>query len=104
MNPAFKQQIETMHSLVTGYNLDRVTQANWQLNVQLKTLIGVALQVFTVYVDENPDIWSNEAKFKHYNLMYNHIKILKRIPLNEKSFNIIEHSVLELNKLYQRIL
>jgi hypothetical protein len=67
MNPAFKAQVETLNTLVTEFNLQNLTAEPWQLMNPLKAIIGVSLQVFTTYENEQTDIWKDDKKFKAYN-------------------------------------
>lgn len=103
MNPAFKAQVETLNNLVTEFNLQNLTAESWQLMNSLKVIIGISLQVFTTYENEQTDIWKNDKKFKVYNNMLTHIKVLKKIPVNDKSFNILVNSVNEFNKLIVKV-
>ena len=63
MNPAFKAQIENLNSLVIDFNLQNLTAKPWQLMNPLKAIIGVSLQVFTTYENEQTDIWKDDKKF-----------------------------------------
>ena len=103
MNPAFKTQVETLNNLVTEFNLQNLTAESWQLMNPLKVIIGVSLQVFTTYENEQTDIWKDDKKFKVYNNMLTHIKVLKKIPVNDKSFDILVNSVNEFNKLIVKV-
>ena len=99
MNPAFKTQVETLNNLVTEFNLQNLTAESWQLMNSLKVIIGVSLQVFTTYENEQTDIWKDDKKFKAYNNMLTHIKVLKKIPVNDKSFDILVNSINEFKDL-----
>ena len=103
MNPAFKTQVETLNNLVTEFNLQNLTAESWQLMNPLKVIIGVSLQVFTTYENEQTDVWNDDKKFKAYNNMLTHIKVLKKIPVNDKSFDILVNSVNEFNKLIVKV-
>jgi hypothetical protein len=103
MNPAFKAQIETLNTLVTEFNLQNLTAEPWQLMNSLKAIIGVSLQVFTTYENEQTDIWKDDKKFKAYNNMLTHIKVLKKIPVNDKSFDILVNSINEFRNLITKI-
>jgi hypothetical protein len=99
MNPAFKAQVETLNTLVTEFNLQNLTSEPWQLMNSLKAIIGMSLQVFTTYENEQTDIWKDDKKFKAYNNMLAHIKVLKKIPVNDKSFDILVNSINEFKDL-----
>lgn len=103
MNPAFKAQIEILNNLVIDFNLQNLTAKPWQLMNQLKNVIGVSLQVFTTYENEQTDIWKDDKKFKAYNNMLTHIKVLKKIPINDKSFDILVNSMNEFRNLITKI-
>ena len=103
MNPAFKTQVETLNNLVTEFNLQNLTAEPWQLMNQLKAIIGVSLQVFTTYETEQTDIWKDDKKFKAYNNMLTHIKVLKKIPVNDKSFDILVNSINEFKNLIMKV-
>ena len=99
MNPAFKAQVETLNTLVIEFNLQNLTSEPWQLMNPLKAIIGMSLQVFTTYENEQTDIWKDDKKFKAYNNMLAHIKVLKKIPVNDKSFDILVNSINEFKDL-----
>ena len=103
MNPAFKAQVETLNTLVTEFNLQNLTAEPWQLMNQLKAIIGVSLQVFTTYENEQTDIWKDDKKFKAYNNMLTRIKVLKKIPVNDKSFDILVNSINEFKNLIMKV-
>lgn len=103
MNPAFKAQIENLNSLVIDFNLQNLTAKPWQLMNQLKNVIGVALQVFVTYENEQTDIWKDDTKFKTYNNMLTHIKVMKKIPINDKSFDILVNSMNEFRNLITKV-
>ena len=103
MNPAFKAQIENLNSLVIDFNLQNLTAKPWQLMNQLKNVIGVALQVFVTYENEQTDIWKDDTKFKIYNSMLTRIKVMKKIPINDKSFDILVDSMNEFRNLITKI-
>lgn len=103
MNPAFKAQIEILNNLVIDFNLQNLTAKPWQLMNQLKNVIGVSLQVFTTYENEQTDIWKDDKKFKAYNNMLTRIKVLKKIPVNDKSFDILVNSINEFKNLIMKV-
>jgi hypothetical protein len=103
MNPAFKAQVETLNTLVTKFNLQNLTSEPWQLMNSLKAIIGMSLQVFTTYENEQTDIWKDDKKFKAYNNMLSHIKVLKKIPVNDKSFDILVNSINEFKDLIMKV-
>jgi hypothetical protein len=103
MNPAFKAQVETLNTLVTKFNLQNLTSEPWQLMNSLKAIIGMSLQVFTTYENEQTDIWKDDKKFKAYNNMLSHIKVLKKIPVNDKSFDILVNSINEFKDLIVKV-
>jgi hypothetical protein len=103
MNPAFKAQVETLNTLVTEFNLQNLTSESWQLMNPLKAIIGMSLQVFTTYENEQTDIWKDDKKFKAYNNMLTHIKVLKKIPVNDKSFDILVNSINEFKDLIMKV-
>ena len=103
MNPAFKAQVETLNTLVTKFNLQNLTSEPWQLMNSLKAIIGMSLQVFTTYENEQTDIWKDDKKFKAYNNMLSHIKVFKKIPVNDKSFDILVNLINEFRNLITKI-